>query len=72
MTTDDHIAGLIRRIDAMSQAAQRFDLLAFRVEGTGPKAEQERQALRHSAACCRADVEKHQRKLDALREAEAA
>ena len=39
-----------RRIVKQTQAAQRFDLLAFRVEGTGPKAEQDRQALRHSAA----------------------
>ena len=61
-----------RRIVKQTQAAQRFDLLAFRVEGTGPKAEQERQAYRHSAVCCRADVQKHQALLDALREAEAA
>ena len=72
MTTDDHIAGLIRRIATKSQAAQRFDLLAFRVEGTGPKAEQDRKTLRHSAACCRADAAKHQALLDALREQEAA
>ena len=72
MTTADHIAGLIRRIDEMSQAARLHDAAALAVIGTGPKAEQDRKALRHSAACCRADVEKHQALLDALRGQEAA
>ena len=61
-----------RRIVKQTQAAQRFDRDVLAVEGTGPKAEQERQAFAYSAACCRADVAKHQALLDALREQEAA
>ena len=72
MTTDDHIAGLIRRIAKQTQAAQRCDARAAAVEGAGPKAEQDRKALKHSAASCRADAQKHQALLAELREAEAA
>jgi hypothetical protein len=72
MTTDDHIAGLIRRIAKQTQEARRCDARAAAVEGTGPKAEQERQAFEYSAASCRADVAKHQALLDALRDQEAA
>lgn len=72
MTTPEHIAGLERRITDMVQKEQGFLLDAFRVAGTGPKAEQDRKTLRHSAASCRLDADKCRAKIAALREQEAA